>query len=103
MFVGRNFDVFDPTEKDSRSFDFVNDMVLGETISSVTWLCEVYSGTDASASSRPTGAPTISGTIVTQMFQGLLAGVVYRLTASVTTNTGRILNLWAHQGCETPS
>lgn len=59
------------------------------TISSVTVTCEVLSGDDASASSRISGSPQISGTVVQQLVVGALEGVTYLIRFAATLSDGR--------------
>lgn len=66
------------------------DVANGATVSSCAVTCEVLSGTDASASSRITGSPDISGTAVQQRVTGALAGVTYLIRFAATLSDGRV-------------
>lgn len=72
-------------------FDFTSDLASGETISTKSVACTVYSGTDASPSSMVSGSATSSGAIVTQKITGGTVGVVYELLCTITTSLGQTL------------
>lgn len=74
-------------------FDFTSRLAVGETISSASTTCVVYSGTDASPSAVISGAAAISGAQVTQMITGGTSGVTYLLTCSAVTSTSQTLKL----------
>ena len=102
MNVGRDFDVSDPGEVEAYGFDFVNDLVPGDTISGVTWSCTVSEGVDPNASARLLGQPwLLSPTVTAQVVQGGVAGVSYVLQAVVRTGYGYTVSLWANARCET--
>ena len=75
------------------TFDFSSYLTTGETISTAVPSCAVWSGTDASPSSLISGASAISGALVTQLFAGGLAGVIYVVQMVATTSIGQILPL----------
>jgi hypothetical protein len=79
--------------------DFAAQIPSGDSIASVVAALTVHSGADPSPSSRLSGAPAFSGTIVTQTLAGLQAGAVYNLLFTVTTAGGRILPNFARIGC----
>jgi hypothetical protein len=60
------------------------------TISSVAVTCEVLTGTDASASSRISGSPQVSGTTVQQRVTSLQEGVTYLIRFAATLSDGRV-------------
>jgi len=72
-------------------FDFISDLAEGETISTQSCACVVYSGTDASPSNVISGSATASGTVVTQLITGGTLGVIYTITCSITTSLGQTL------------
>lgn len=74
-------------------FDFASYLAEGETISTQVVTAEVYSGTDATPASIISGAATASGTVVSQKVTAGLAGVIYELTATITTSLGQTLLL----------
>jgi hypothetical protein len=78
-----------PPEDLVYSVDFMN-LLAGESISSSTWTCEVLVGTDAGAAAMISGAATVSGSTTSQRVINGIAGVLYLLTARVTTGTGRV-------------
>jgi hypothetical protein len=71
------------------SFDFTSDLGTGETITSATCTCSVWSGTDASPSSMVSGANSISFGTVTQLYTGGQAGVIYIAGCEALTNLGQ--------------
>lgn len=75
-------------------FDFTSVFPFGETISTASVASAVFSGTDGSPSSMISGAASFStDRIVRQNIIGGVAGVIYVLTATVTTNNGRTYTL----------
>ena len=62
-----------------------------ETLSSSTVTCEVFSGEDATPSSRLSGSPEISSSRVRQLFEPSEAYVGYLVTFTTVTSTGRTL------------
>lgn len=75
------------------SFDFTSQLAVGETLSSASVACTVWSGTDPSPGGLVSGSASISGAIVTQGITGGLLGVVYELACSVTTSLGQTLQI----------
>ena len=76
------------------TWDFISDLLVGETITSATVVVNVYSGNDASSSSMVDGAASISGTIVTQLLNASTAGVlgvIYEAVCTVGTSLGQSL------------
>lgn len=74
-------------------FNFASQLSVGETISSATASCSVYSGMDASPSSVLSGSATVSGAQVTQLVTGGTAGVTYAITIAATTSASEIISL----------
>lgn len=74
-------------------FDFISLLAVGETISTKVVACTVLSGVDANPSSLIMGAATSSGTRVTQLVGGGVAGVTYVLTCTITTSSNQMLSL----------
>jgi len=68
------------------SFNFQDQLAVGETISSATVTAAVYSGTDASPSSLISGAASVSGATVSQVIAAGTAGVTYVLTCTAITS-----------------
>lgn len=58
---------------------FADRLQFGETVIGVTTAASVLSGTDPSPSSILSGAPTFSGTEVTQAVTGGVAGCIYSI------------------------
>jgi hypothetical protein len=99
MYVGRDFDPADAVESSLYTFDFVNEMQDGDTITAATWACAVAAaseGADASPATHVIGSAIFLGTETSQRVSGLLAGVIYVLSATVTTTKGDTLSLWSH-------
>jgi hypothetical protein len=106
MYVGRDFDPSDTGENERYSFDFVNDLQSGDTIQSVTWDCtvSVRSALDDPNAPLCISEPAVyTGTRTTQRVSGMQAGVVYVLTASVTSTMGDTVSLWSHVECKVPA
>lgn len=76
----------DVDEADYVVVDYVDLLATGESVASVVVTCEAIEGTDASASSRPSGAAEINGTQARQLITGAVDGVVYlvRFRATLT-------------------
>jgi hypothetical protein len=86
---------FDPkrtTEDVKLTFDFVNLLASGETISTASTTAIVHKGTDASPSAIISGAAAISGTRVTQLVIDGTDGVTYCLICQITTSAGQTLD-----------
>lgn len=74
------------TEVRPLTFDFAQVIGSGETISTAATSIIVRDGTDANPSAMLSGAPTISGTKVTQKVTGGISEVTYRLIVTITTS-----------------
>lgn len=77
-------------------FDFVSRLAVGETIVTQTVTAAVWSGVDAAPSSLISGSATASGTKVTQVLTAGTAGVVYKLTCTITTSASQTLILYGY-------
>jgi hypothetical protein len=86
---------------DLNQFNFAANLAPAETISSVSSVCTVYSGVDASPSSVLSGLPTFSGTIATQVVQGGVQGVIYNILVTAVTSLGQTLGLAGYLTCST--
>lgn len=73
-------------------FNFSDQLISGETISTADVSVAVYTGTDAAAASRLSGAETISGASVVQALVGLVLGVIYTVTCEIVTSGSRTIN-----------
>lgn len=99
-YVGNNFDSIDPGEQDIFAIDFSQRLSATETLQSAgTWACDVIRGTDANPGSHLIGGASLSGTVTAQMIGQMLNNCEYRLTATVTTSTGRVLQAYSHVQC----
>lgn len=74
-------------------FDFISRLGGSETISTQVVTCTVWSGTDPSPSSMISGSASHSGSVVTQLVIGGVAGVTYYLLCRITTSLGQTLDL----------
>ena len=75
------------------TFDFAASLGSSETISTQVCTAAVYSGTDASPSSIISGSATASGSVVSQKLTAGTVGVIYEVTATITTSLGQTLLL----------
>jgi len=92
-----------PYETTIFGFDFALDLGLGETITSVSFFCNVAQSSiaiDATPSARLLGSPSISGTIVSQLGGTFVAGVTYQIGATITTSQGQTITGYANTICE---
>lgn len=102
MYVGYDSQPSDTGENESYTFDFANDVAVGETVSLATWSIVVVRGVDTMAPSRLVGAPVNAGTKTSQRIALLQDGATYRILASVLTSAGNTLSLWTHVTCSAP-
>ena len=84
-----DFEPKTPGEQIKLVFNFASDS--SSSVSSASVSCAVFSGTDASPSSMVSGAAAVSGSTVTQLIVGGVAGVVYYLACTATMSDGQIL------------
>lgn len=103
MYIGRDFFDSDVGEDEVYTLNFARDIAHSETIVSATWSCVAVVGIDATASAHLFGACSFSGNRTSQRIKGLLAGVKYRLMATVVTSLGNTVSLWSHVQCNNPS
>ena len=109
MYVGRDFHPSDVGESEIYTFDFLNDLATGETITDASGFCSVAAdseGTDdlpQAHVSDDSDDMTITGTKTSQRISGLAAGVKYVLQAIVTTSNSNTKSLWSHVVCREPS
>lgn len=83
----------DVDEADFVAFDYTDMLVDAETLGTPVITCEVVTGTDATASSRPSGAPVVDGAVVKQLMTSVVAGVQYLVRCKTPTSMGRTLVL----------
>jgi len=105
LYIGRDFDPAQPTEVERYSFDFINDLQAGDSISTAVWSCTVAAKSetaDPNAASCISGPAVYAGTKTTQRVSGLQAGCTYVLSAVVTTLGGDTVELWSHIECRQP-
>ena len=72
-------------------FDYISQLLTGEDVVSAAVTAVVITGTDPTPSTIVSGSVTIDGTEVLQVIIGGVAGVIYNLTCSATTDLGNIL------------
>lgn len=90
----RNSKYFSPKrvgETISLTFDYVQALASGETISTSNWSVEVVEGVDGNPSAMLAGAPGINGTKVSHLIQGGIDGVLYCIIGSVDTSLGQTI------------
>lgn len=63
----------------------------GGAIQSAAFAVAVLSGTDPSPATMKIGTPLIEGFVVKQLLGGGVAGVLYRVTVTVTTTNGQVM------------
>jgi hypothetical protein len=117
MYVGKDWDIIEPSETDTFSLEFTSRLKTGETVASTSWQLAVVSSDpgitpDASAASRLVGAATATTQsdpiLGTRTFSnqtignGVIAGNTYRGEATIVTSLGRTLTLWSHVYCQAP-
>ncbi len=106
MYAGHDFTPADPEESRVYTFDFVKDLMVGETITNSAWTCEVAEdsvGTDDTPTARLVLFSDVDGTFSKQRVAFLLADVKYVLQAVVNTSEGNTISLWSHVLCVEPS
>ena len=74
------------------TFDFKKLVGTGETISSAEWQVEVVEGVDAAPGDMESGAPSISGLLVSQLITGGVVGNTYRMICRATTSANQIID-----------
>jgi hypothetical protein len=108
-----DFSPLDPNEVVTNTFDLAPWLPTGVTISSISSVsCAVYQGVDAGAASRIVGSPSVvaspstsaaASAVLFKVGNNPIAGVTYRLQATIVTSDGQTLNPWAHQACQAPN
>jgi hypothetical protein len=73
--------------------DFISRLGIGETLISANVVSSVYTGTDPNAGDLVNGPALINGTVVEQLIDGGIVGVVYELLYTVGTSAGQTLQL----------
>lgn len=74
----------------------------GELITSATWSTAVYTGVPDSVS-RILGSASISGSKVSTLAGGFLAGNVYRITCDAVTSLGQSIEYYSHVASAAPA
>jgi len=77
-------------------FDFTSRLQPSETISAASVTSTVYSGVDPSPQAVVSGAASIVGNLVKQIFTGGLPGVIYNLAVKVITSLNQRLEIDAY-------
>lgn len=78
------------------ALDFTSRLDPGETIVGIVVISTTYSGVDSNPMAILSGAATASGPIVIQKVTGGLAGVIYLLSCTITTNAGALKNMLSY-------
>lgn len=105
MYIGTDLPDMSTNDIRTLALDFVNDLAVGETISSSQAFCEVPpelnvgAPTDGNPSSHITNGPTVLGTKVAVRIATLIPGICYRLRIVATTNQANSPELYAHIKC----
>jgi hypothetical protein len=76
----------------TRKFDFASQLAVGETLSGPSATATVYSGVDATPTAI-VSTVSASGSIVSVLEIGGVAGTIYTLVASVGTSLGNTLKM----------
>jgi hypothetical protein len=109
---GLDFSVIDVGEIITGTFDFAPWLGIGVTVLSVTSVACAVSPTsttqDTGAAGRLVGPPSLgvspssnlANQAVLQQWGNMVAGVTYRIAATVLTSDNQTLILWAHQPCQ---
>lgn len=79
-------------ERKKYSFNFVNELAVGETISNATFTALVHDGTDGSPGSIISGGATILGSVCTQLIINGVEGVTYLIQCEINTSNGQRLH-----------
>lgn len=72
-------------------FDFSEDLLSGETISTATCTVSVFTGVDPSPSSLLYQTVTVTGNVCEQKIQQGVSGVIYSVLMEVTTSLSRVI------------
>lgn len=91
-----------PAEVDRFAVDFAANL-NGATISTASVQIGVSRGTDASVGTMPQGAPTISGSQISQLISAGVSGNVYLLRFQANLSDGRILVEWGYITVQDPA
>lgn len=88
-----NFSNQDQAERRFIGFDFSADLANypDVTISAAVMEASVVSGTDPDPSSILTGSVVVDGTQVSQMREGGITGVTYKIRCEATLSDGQVL------------
>lgn len=90
-----NFSPKRPGETEVFTVDYVNLLRAGEAIQSANWANSVLPGaaTDPSPAAMISGAASITGSQVSTILTGGIAGVTYQPLCTAITNMGQVLIL----------
>jgi hypothetical protein len=73
------------------TFNFLDLLAFGESITGATVAATVFSGTDSTPDDILSGLPVKSQVDVVQIVTGGVAGVIYEITCAVTTSDSNVL------------
>jgi hypothetical protein len=80
-------------ESEVLTVDFADLLGEGEIILSASWSMRIKVGSDPAASSMIQGSVTVTGTKVSQMVTGGVAGVLYEPLCTALTSLDQVLEL----------
>jgi hypothetical protein len=81
------------TERVPLSFDFADQLVVGETLSGPAFAVRATRGLDGNPSALLTGAPAIVGSVVQHLVTGGVLAELYEVTCTVNSSNSQILVL----------
>lgn len=77
-------------------FDFISFLPSGVTLSAPVVQATVWAGVDGAPAAIISGSAAVSGSQVTQLITGGVAGVLYKLTAQATASNGQTLIMYGY-------
>ena len=80
------FEAKNPLDVKLYEFEFGDQLLFGEIITSAAVAASVYTGTDPTPNAIVSGDPIISGTKVQQLIEAGVDGVIYNLVATVNAS-----------------
>ena len=78
------------------TWDFLSQLGAGETLTLATVSVSVWTGVDPSPAAILDGAPSLSGSQVSQLIQDGIAGVVYKIRVQASTSLGQIVVMYSY-------
>lgn len=84
------------------TFNFLDLLEFGESITGATVSATVFAGTDASPGDLISGVPVKTSIDVVQVITGGVSGVIYQIVCTVTTSDSNVLTKEARLAVITP-